>query len=46
MIKNVIKLFFFQKSSLGRASLEEGAKSKKGLWYAVPGPVPGVGKSR
>ena len=37
-------VILLQKGSLGRVSLEEGAKSKKGLWYALPGQVPGVGK--
>ncbi|KAH3832518.1 hypothetical protein DPMN_105808 [Dreissena polymorpha] len=25
--------------------MEEGAKSKMSYWYALPGPVPGVGES-
>ena len=44
---NLLLYCFFcslQKGSLGRVCPEEGAKSKKGLWYAIPGQVPGVGK--
>ncbi|XP_069130438.1 LOW QUALITY PROTEIN: E3 ubiquitin-protein ligase MYCBP2-like [Argopecten irradians] len=34
----------FQKGALGRAGPDEaGAKTKKGVWYALPGPVPGIG---
>ncbi|KAL3880398.1 hypothetical protein ACJMK2_032642, partial [Sinanodonta woodiana] len=34
----------FQKGALGRQCPDEGgAKSKKGLWYTLPGAVPGVG---
>ncbi|XP_052792731.1 E3 ubiquitin-protein ligase MYCBP2-like isoform X2 [Mya arenaria] len=33
----------YQKGALGRMNAEDGAKSKMNNWYAVPGPVPGVG---
>ncbi|XP_052283534.1 E3 ubiquitin-protein ligase MYCBP2-like isoform X2 [Dreissena polymorpha] len=33
----------YQKGALGRQNMEEGAKSKMSYWYALPGPVPGVG---
>ena len=30
--------------NIGRSGPDEaGAKSKKGLWYALPGPVPSIG---
>ncbi|KAL4230611.1 E3 ubiquitin-protein ligase mycbp2 [Mactra antiquata] len=32
-----------QKGALGRLNIEDGAKSKMSVWYAVPSPVPGVG---
>ena len=33
-----------QKGALGRGDTEDGAKSKMSVWYAMPCPVPGVGK--
>ncbi|XP_048243746.1 E3 ubiquitin-protein ligase MYCBP2-like isoform X7 [Haliotis rufescens] len=34
----------YQKGALGRMGPDEGGvKSKKGPWYSMPGPVPGVG---
>ena len=29
---------------MGRGDTEDGAKSKMSVWYAMPCPVPGVGK--
>ena len=38
-------MYVFQKGALGRADIEDGAKSKiSSVWYTVPAPVPGVGK--